>query len=70
MLGECVDQRGEAELVFEQRGDVVEEDPGLGKIRYFTNQLLQRLAIDPDVLLWPSLVHCGLHHLPCPFNLK
>src|SRR5262245_40395501 len=50
VFGERVDQRGEAELVFEQRGNVIEEDPRLGEIRNFADQLLQWLAIDSAVL--------------------
>src|SRR5438270_5356539 len=37
MLRKCVDQRSEAEFVFEQRRDVIEENAGLGKIWHFTD---------------------------------
>src|SRR5215469_10874023 len=41
MLGKLVDEGREPGLVFQQRGDVVEENSLLRKIRDFANKLLQ-----------------------------
>ncbi len=41
--GQRVDQLGEAGLVFQQRGDVVKQNPRLGKIRHRAHQRLQVL---------------------------
>ena len=43
--GQRVDQLGEAGLVLEQRGDVVKENSGLGKIGHGAHQRLQGLHI-------------------------
>src|SRR5205085_10253490 len=48
MLRERIDQRSESQLVLQQRGDVVEQNPRLGKIRHFPDKLFQRPAIDTD----------------------
>src|SRR5664280_1104539 len=45
MLRERIDEAGKAELVFEQRGDVVEEDAGFGEVGNFANQILEVVAI-------------------------
>src|SRR6185312_1056242 len=46
VCGERIDQSGKADLVFEQRGDVVKEDSWFGKIGNFANQLLEMIAVD------------------------
>src|ERR1035441_8452476 len=45
MLGEGIDEAGEAQLVFEQRGDVVEKDAGFGEVGNFANELLEVVAV-------------------------
>src|SRR6267154_832674 len=57
MLGERIDQRGEAHAVFQQGGDVVEEDSRFGEVGYFANQLLQ-------VFTTASFTGCHLYHAP------
>jgi hypothetical protein len=41
MRRQRVDHLGKAGFVFEQRSDVVEENPGLGKIGHSAHQFLQ-----------------------------
>jgi len=61
--GEGVDELGEAGFILEQRGDVVEEDAGLGEVGDRADELLERLAV--DVFLSG---HRGL--LPGSFDLE
>jgi|APFre7841882590_1041340.scaffolds.fasta_scaffold09616_2 hypothetical protein len=44
--GEFFDQAAECSPIFEQCGDIVEEDTGLGKIRHFTDK---RLIVDTEL---------------------
>src|SRR5262249_718706 len=61
MLGEGVNQRGEADLVFEQRGDVVKKNAFLGEVGYFADQLFEMITVGATR---------GLHWLPCSFDPK
>src|SRR6185437_2857241 len=56
VLGKRVNERGEADLVFEQRGDVIKKNAALGKVRNFTDQLFKMFAV--------------MRHLPCSFNAE
>jgi hypothetical protein len=56
VLGQRVDELREAGLVLQQRGDVVEEDAGLGKVWHGADELLQWLTVD-----WFCLTH---YHAP------
>ena len=44
--GQRVDELREAGLVLQQRGDVVEEDAGLGEVGHGADEFLERLAIN------------------------
>ena len=46
VLGERVNQRSQATLVFQKRSDVIKEDASLGEIRNFADKSLQRLTIN------------------------
>src|SRR6185312_15264242 len=56
VFGQSINQRREADVVFEKRGDVVEQNAFLGEVGNFADQLLQVLAV--------------VRHLPCSFNAK
>src|SRR5258708_28691422 len=45
MYGKGVNQLGKPDLIFQQGGDVIEQDAFPGKIRHLTNELFQGLAI-------------------------
>ena len=45
MFGERINQRSEAELVFEERRDVIEQNAGFREVRHFANQIFQVLAV-------------------------
>jgi hypothetical protein len=47
---EGVDELGEAGLVLEQGGDVVEEDAGLGEVRDGAHEGLEGLAVDGELV--------------------
>jgi hypothetical protein len=44
--GERIDEFGEAGLIFEKRGDVIEEDAGLGEVGYGADEGLQLFYVD------------------------
>ena len=60
VLRQRVDELREAGLVLQQRGDVVEEDAGLGEVGHGADELLQRLAVD-----W---FRWGHYHAPSIWN--
>ncbi len=61
MLGEGIDEAGKAQLIFEQRGDVVEKDAGFGEVGNFADQLLEVVAV---------VQLLRLHGLPHSFDAK
>src|SRR5581483_6502788 len=63
MFGERIDQGGETKFVFKQRGDVVEKNSGLWKVRYLANQSFQMIAIG-------ACLRRGVCHLPRSFNAE
>ena len=60
MLGKFVDERGESGFIFQQCGDVVKENPLLGKIGNLANELLQMIGVQGR----------GFRHLPRSFENK
>src|SRR5215813_8908068 len=48
VFGKRVDQRGEADLVLKQGGDVVKKNSLLGEVGDFANQSLQMVAVFHD----------------------
>jgi hypothetical protein len=61
VLGQRVDQPGEAPPVFQQGGDVVEKNAGLGKIGDLADELLEVVAV---------LRRFRLHELPHSFDAE
>ncbi len=60
-LGQGIDQASKAQLVLQQRCDVIEKNAGLGKIGNFADELLEVVAV---------LRRLSLHELPDSFDTK
>jgi hypothetical protein len=74
MLGKFIDERGESGLVLQQCGDVVKENPLLGKIGNLANELLQMIGVEGRGVLHLTLSfenkisQLQLRNLPGPFD--